>query len=284
VRLTILERHGEVTLQDGGRPGWRKHGVPPAGPFCRFAARLANALCGNDADAPVLEVAGTVRARVEEPGWLAWDGMADLLVEGREAAGGGVRLEAGMSVAATAGRGSARLYLAAPGGWAGAPKLGSVAGRQEGSVLESRGPETPPTEMPAGWPLRPGSALRYVPLAGLGRLEGLRVSGRSSRAGIRLEGAPPSQQADAPSRPVGPGCIQRTPAGELVVLGPDGPTCGGYPLVGWMPRPDYEALAQAPAGQTLALAPVGEADALAASQRYEDFERRVLAAILASRT
>ena len=51
--LEILEIGAGASLQDGGRPGWKRFGLPAAGPMDRESARLANVLVGN---APELAV------------------------------------------------------------------------------------------------------------------------------------------------------------------------------------------------------------------------------------
>ena len=48
---------GLVSVQGAPRPGLRKFGVPPGGPFDTESARHANLLLGNDAFDPVLEMA-----------------------------------------------------------------------------------------------------------------------------------------------------------------------------------------------------------------------------------
>src|SRR5574341_2558112 len=54
--LEIVEVNGLATIQDSGRRGWRKFGVPASGPMDAFAFRAANALAGNSLDQAVLEV------------------------------------------------------------------------------------------------------------------------------------------------------------------------------------------------------------------------------------
>jgi allophanate hydrolase subunit 2 len=69
------------------------------------------------------------------------------------------------------------------------------------------------------------------------------VSPTSDRAGTRLAGPdlPVGADASATSRPMVRGGVQLTRAG-LIVLGPDHPTTGGYPLVAVVPRQDQAAL------------------------------------------
>ena len=54
--LEVLEADGLATVQDEGRLGWRRYGVPAAGPMDAFAFRAANLLAGNEEDAAALEV------------------------------------------------------------------------------------------------------------------------------------------------------------------------------------------------------------------------------------
>src|SRR5438445_512056 len=51
----ILEPGLGAALQDRGRPGWRRFGVPPGGAMDDHAAHWANRLLDNPPDAPVVE-------------------------------------------------------------------------------------------------------------------------------------------------------------------------------------------------------------------------------------
>lgn len=55
--LTVLKPGLLTTVQDLGRPGWQRHGVVVGGAVDAFAARVANAVVGNDERAAVLEMA-----------------------------------------------------------------------------------------------------------------------------------------------------------------------------------------------------------------------------------
>lgn len=81
-----------------------------------------------------------------------------------------------------------------------------------------------------------------------------RVSSASDRIGMRLElsdfdNAIPSLgvQADGtppPSEPLVRGAVQVSPDGRPVIMGPDHPTTGGYPVIGVVTEHDCDALAQ----------------------------------------
>jgi allophanate hydrolase subunit 2 len=51
------------------------------------------------------------------------------------------------------------------------------------------------------------------------------------RVGVRLDGPPVAAPPLDASAPMVRGAIQATPSGQLVVLGPDHPTTGGYPVI-----------------------------------------------------
>ena len=66
--IEVLEGGLLTTIQDAGRFGFRKYGVPVAGVMDEHAHRQANAMIGNAPDAPVLEmtlIGGTFRFRVD---------------------------------------------------------------------------------------------------------------------------------------------------------------------------------------------------------------------------
>lgn len=68
------------------------------------------------------------------------------------------------------------------------------------------------------------------------------ISPRSNRVGVRLE-PPITGVEDLPhSEPACPGLIQLTPSGTVIILGPDGPTIGGYRRLGTVKREDLGIL------------------------------------------
>ena len=76
--IEIISTGVGLSVQDYGRPGWRRFGVPPGGVMDRSSAAAANRLLGNRADAPVLEVLMQgAKLRVLKDTWIAIAG-ADL--------------------------------------------------------------------------------------------------------------------------------------------------------------------------------------------------------------
>ncbi|MEW6161212.1 MAG: biotin-dependent carboxyltransferase family protein, partial [Verrucomicrobiota bacterium] len=71
----VLDPGFGLTIQDGGRHGWRRFGVPPSGAMDDHAAAWANRLLDNPDDAPVLELPlQGVRLRVLNSAWIAVTG------------------------------------------------------------------------------------------------------------------------------------------------------------------------------------------------------------------
>ncbi len=75
--------------------------------------------------------------------------------------------------------------------------------------------------------------------------------------------------AELPSEPTLPGAVQVPPDGQPIVLGPDAPVTGGYPVVGVLADADLDVLAQLRPGTLLRLvsAPIGPRSAAAGRPR-----------------
>src|SRR5690606_28523443 len=76
------------------------------------------------------------------------------------------------------------------------------------------------------------------------------VSNQADRVGIRLEGPELRRRrtAELPSEGMVPGALQVPPSGRPVILGPDGPVTGGYPVIAVVTDAGRDALAQARPG------------------------------------
>jgi allophanate hydrolase subunit 2 len=82
------------------------------------------------------------------------------------------------------------------------------------------------------------------------------VSDRTDRVGMRLEGRPlqySSPDRVLPSEGATCGAIQVPPNGLPVILGPDHPVTGGYPVVGVIADEDIYRVAQVRPGQYVRL-------------------------------
>lgn len=307
--LEVLTPGALATVQDDGRPGAARHGVPRGGAMDRFALRAANRLLGNPPGAAAVEVtAGGAAFVVLAPTLVAITG-ADLsatLDAMPLAPWTAVMARRGAVLAMPTRRGAwgARAYLAISGGIDVAPVLGSrsthlagafggLAGRalRPGDQLgASAGGAEPLVAAGRTWPetLRPPYGpeplLRVVPgphselfaadaLAGLAAAP-LRVSDNSNRMGYRLEGgrAPHLRTVSLPSLGVFPGVIQVPPDGAPILLMADAQTTGGYPIIGVVASADLPLAAQLLPGDQLRFAVSSRDEALGARRRLVTWE------------
>ncbi len=279
-----------TTVQDRGRVGHRRFGVPVGGAFDRGAADLANALIGNPPTAAVLEltlVGGAYQAEVDLAVALAGAAMTAVVasLDGeprRWAIPQTGTLRSGETLTLGGAAVGARSYLAVRGGWQTPVILGSRSAElplRAGDRLAAD-PGTTTTRRPApavvagfgsgGDPARP---IRWIdgPDGDSTRLDGAyRVLNSSNRMGVRLEGAPVAVRAD-PNRlsmPVAPGAIQ-VAGGQPIILGVAGGTIGGYPHVGHVISADLDRVGQLRAGDLVGFERVSPAAA-----RHLDAEQR----------
>jgi biotin-dependent carboxylase-like uncharacterized protein len=273
-----------VTLQDLGRPGLARFGVPPGGPMDIRAAMWANRLLDNRPDAAVLELClQGQRLEVLRDGWLAVTGGNAPRGQSRNhafRARAGETLEFGPEAVGTWS------YLAMCGGFAGEVVLGSrsvnpragigrtAASGDELGALEDRDLDVP--DAVAGrvvpWDEVPSPAVApefrvwTAPQADLFSAADRQrffaaewtVSSQCDRVGYRLVGS--AFETEVPqiiSEPVLPGSIQVPAGGQPIVTMPDGPTLGGYPKLGLVDPADLPRLAQCRPGQHVRFKPVG---------------------------
>ena len=150
--------------------------------------------------------------------------------------------------------------------------LGGVAGRglRAGDILEpvrrgdlSSGGRTWPSTVarhPADLPgpnlFVPGPDQRHTAAetaAAFGASEWT-VTAAGDRMGLRLDGPPLPAGHEILSHPLVPGSIQLPPDGRPIVVLADGPTLGGYPVIGVVPRAEMPRIAQLAPGDTVKFA------------------------------
>jgi biotin-dependent carboxylase-like uncharacterized protein len=112
----------------------------------------------------------------------------------------------------------------------------------------------------------PGPDLRHLPPDALEAfLASTWITGTASdRMGVRLEGTPLEPGVEILSHPLVPGAIQLPPSGLPIAMLADGPTLGGYPVIGVVPRSELPRLAQLRPGDPVAFRPVTAEEARAA--------------------
>lgn len=273
----VVERGGLfTTVQDLGRPGYRRFGLPRGGAMDPLSLRVANLLLGNAQGAAALEFAFPGPRLVAAGRTAVAVGGADFsaVVNGRPVAMWTVlALREGDVLEFERPRTGQWSYLALPGGidvpsalgsratYVGA-SLGGYGGRrlQRGDRLSaSRRAPAAFLSLPAvQWPPVGGdSDLRvvlgphdeYFAEDAVAALRGgeYRITPEMNRLGYRLEGPPLAHRASRELLSDGllPGAIQVPAGGQPIVIMPDGPTTGGYPKIATIVGPDLRRLAQA---------------------------------------
>jgi biotin-dependent carboxylase-like uncharacterized protein len=270
-----------VLVEDLGRPGLGQYGVGPSGAFDRGALRLANRLVGNPEGSACLEaLAGGLELRALAPVLIAVTGASGplaLYAGGARRAGdrrSPVRLEPGDRLSLDQPTDGLRSYVAVRGGLAvnrafGSASTDTLAGLGPPRVrvgdrlpIGSRGRHHPhvdhAAERPGGGSLRivPGPRDDWFAERALDHLVAATwtVTSASDRIGVRLDGPPILRRDPArelPSEPMVTGALQVPPDGRPVLLGPDRPTSGGYPVIGVLVDADLDRAAQLSPGDEL---------------------------------
>ncbi len=281
--LQVLDAGLSATLQDQGRPGWRRYGVPVGGALDDHAASLANRLLGNPPWSAVLELMlQGARLQAVEDVWVAVTGA---LAGANFPFWRTLKLEKGQQLSFPRAQAGVWTYVAVEGGFAAPLFLDSAStlasaglGRpvKSGDILcrDSDMPAFPPPGVKARVArfedqrdyLNP-PALRVFPgpqwadFAPEDRealfIQPWHTGPHSSRVGYRLEGEatippPPGQMI---SEPVRLGTIQVPESGRPIVLLRDGPTVGGYAKIGLVHPEDLSWLVQCRPGQEIMFRP-----------------------------
>jgi biotin-dependent carboxylase-like uncharacterized protein len=268
--LRVVRTMAPLLVQDRGRHGLAPLGVPGSGAFDTTAAELAQRLVGNAVEEACLEI--TMGSAV-----LRTDRTVTAVVAGTEVAitVGGVAVAvhevfswpAGADLVLGIPRRGVRNYLAVRGGLAAQPVLGSVSR----DALSDLGPEPLTAGDEVALAGRPAAAplLSHVPVAtrppGLLRVilgpredwfageaiaallgDAFTVTEASNRVGVRLSGRRLRRVRDGElaSEPLQRGAIQVPPSGQPIIMGPDHPTTGGYPVIATVISDDWPRCAQ----------------------------------------
>lgn len=275
--LEILDAGPGVTVQDLGRPGLQRFGVPEGGALDRWSHHAAAALLANDAELAAIELLlSGARLRVAgDPVQLAVTGHAgSFTIDGRRAPVGQViDAPAGAVIDLRPSTAGAIAYLAIGGGVDTDPVLGSRSTHlrarlgglhgtalRRGDVLEIGDGHRvqagralgsgPPTSEPfrVVWALHasefeaPESALdqAFTMTASRDRMGAVLEPERSitAQAGLTL-----------PSAPVVAGDLQVPGDGRPVALLADRQPTGGYPRLATIVGADLDRFAQVPVGE-----------------------------------
>jgi biotin-dependent carboxylase-like uncharacterized protein len=316
--LEVVSPGALATIQDLGRNGWRRFGVPRAGALDSGLLRIANRLAGNPEATPAIEffVAGPTLKAGDAPVQLACAGDFSLTLQ---RAGETTVLESWRSVTLQPGDTlragqprTGRVGYVAAAGLAVMPVLGSAStytrarlGGIDGRALAAgdrltvaaapaaQAGASPPERVLRAPPVASTAPIRVVPgpqddhfdaaAMALFVSAEYRVSREADRMGLRLEGPAlrhrPEKGAEIVSDATVPGSIQVPGNGLPIVLLADGQTAGGYPKIATVISADLARLASAPVGATVRFEAVGVAAGESLAREREAGIRRHLAAI-----
>ncbi len=278
--LEVVSRGIQSLIQDLGRIGFASVGVAQSGAYDSQALIRANEAVGNPGDLPGIEcLLGGLELRALRATRLAWVLPYDASAEQ-------VELRRGETLTIPRIKRGLRAYVTVQGGI----RTESVLGSSSTDTMSGLGPAPLATgdvlrgsadvphvvsAVPAEGTVLPGStdagsiasdtreSIEVVVSSGHGPFgpDGIRaletgvwsVSPMSSRVGMRLSGPGfgLTAEADSRSQPVMRGTVQSPANGELIILGPDGPTTGGYPVVGVVADRDLSRLAQIRPGEPI---------------------------------
>ena len=284
----------QTLFQDLGRHGQAGQGVSASGAMDQAALKAANRLVGNASDAAALEtIGGGLQLQSVGESVLAVTG-ADAPLTVRTADGRqweipnhqAVALADGDTLAIGQPLAGARCYVAARGGFAVAPVLGSCATDTlarvgpaplaTGDVIDLRqapagaivgAPEMPAENLPTVeqevvLDVVLGPRTDWFTAESVERLAAQRwqVTPQSNRVGLRLAGEVPLERAIAgelPSEGTALGALQVPPSGQPVLFLADHPLTGGYPVIGAVAPYHLDRAGQIPVGAWLRFNPVG---------------------------
>jgi KipI family sensor histidine kinase inhibitor len=276
----VVERAGLwTTVQDLGRTGYRRFGLPQSGAMDAVSLRIANMLLGNSPGAAALEctapgprlvaarrtavaitgadLSPTVNGRAA-PGWqaiLLREG--DVLEFGAPRAGQWAYISVHGGIDVPLALGSRATYVRASLGGHGGRRLADgdrlAGGRHAAGAL---------LRLPTDLRLRIGGACTarvvlgpqetYFTDAAISTLleETYSPGVHADRVGYRFDGPRLEHRSRAELLSDGllPGAIQVPSGGQPIVIMADGPTAGGYPKIAAVIAPDLPAVAQARRG------------------------------------
>lgn len=295
--IEVVKAGRWTTIQDRGRQGLERFGIPPGGAADWFAASAANRLVGNNPDAALLECTASGPA-------LRFRADSVVAVTGGQAANTAswraTRVMSGSVLEIGAIGPGLRAYLAVRGGIDVPEVLGSRSFCQRGAFGGGFGRPLAADdrlevgEFDNGEPFAaPWPSLHRPPLQGpwevrviagphsdafdraaLARLSAVacRITPALDRMGMRLVTPGLRLQAqEILTTPLTSGAIQVTPSGELIALLVDHQTTGGYPVIATAIKADLPLLAQARPDETIRFREVDGTEAARANRRLTEW-------------
>jgi len=283
--LEVVELSGLATIQDSGRIGWRKFGVPVSGPMDVFVFRAANKLVGNDSNCAAIEIGLgdiTMRALRDCVVAVAGVGYSVSIYIWEFPLWSSYYVRAGWTIRLNKLDSGMWAYLAVSGGVQTQQILdsqstylrghfGGLDGRQlqVGDVMKSGTSSRSLHDLAARTlpeAARPlysdnpiidvimGPQEKYFTDESIATFlsSEYSVSNTSDRMGYRLEGVALKHRSKAEliSEGMTMGAIQVPSNGQPIAIMADSPTTGGYPKIGTVASADLPLLAQCVPGRS----------------------------------
>lgn len=278
-KVEIINLIGLASIQDIGRPQYRRYGIPVSGFMDHYSAKGANKWIGKESGSPLIElIGGAIKLKFDHDTMVAITGAEAAVKVGlkeyktptRIHIQTGEVLEIGSPVRGFITYlafendlnlqqhfGSCSTLVQA--------KLGGIDGKnlKKGDVLSFTGKYT--LEQQTNYRSRyysdsislrchTGPEYHYLDNKSAERFfrESFKLTHQISRIGYRLAGDPlVCQSKSFSSRLVMRGTVQLPPDGQPIILMSDAQTTGGYPRIGQIIAPDLDLLAQMKPGATI---------------------------------
>ncbi len=307
----VLDPGPYTTVQDSGRYGFQRFGIPVSGVLDKFAYRVANMLVGNPENSAALEMTFVgPRLEVLSDAVIAVTGadMPLFVNDGRRPLWQSVAVKRGDRINFRPAVKGLRAYLAVTGGilvpeimksraTSLIAKIGGVQGRPiaHGDIIKRNQSEPFFTSRVVPEEFRPRLAaditLRVIPGPQEDYFDkGLdlffksqyHVSPRADRMGYRLEGPAIPFKEGAPTSIISdgsmPGVVQIPPDGLPIIILVE-QTAGGYAKIATVISTDLDMVAQARPGDTIRFRPCDLTEAHGTYIDYHD-KLRAIAAIM----
>jgi allophanate hydrolase subunit 2 len=233
--LVVVRAFGLVTVQDTGRPGHMHEALSPGGALSPALLAAANHRVRNALDAPAVEICGQLTVRADRDVVAATDRETRTLTAGDTWT---ITSEpARVTYLALRGGIEAPLVLGGRGTMLSAG-IGKRLGKDD-VIAAAASPEVahehvdaPASDEPIRIIAGPDPEAFAPNALDLLVSSPYRISTASDRIGTRLEGASiPRLPGERVSSPMVSGSFEVPPDGQPIVLGPENPTCGGYPIL-----------------------------------------------------
>jgi len=270
--LKIISPGVYTSIQDLGRFGYRKYGVPVSGALDLYSAKLANALLNNSLDTPVMEMLMSgARLQFEWPTVFVLTGanFSPLLNGEKMDMHKPTKVAKGDVLSFQRPVYGNCCYLSVQGGFVGERVLGSCS-QYDGVTKQSRlmkgsvvnyGLLDQPFDAKSSTvrvshehfnkhfiEVLKGPEFHDLPEEGLNK--GFTIAPTSNRMAVQLsERLRAGSTLQMLTSSVMPGTVQLTPSGQLIILMRDCQTTGGYPRVLQLTEMAINHLAQRRAGE-----------------------------------